>query len=86
MDGRFVRWDNPPLFNEGTVQKPNMIRHHVGCIWNCRCWGEPVIPEITYDSGDKVILGDAGWTKESREAALEARRRKMKLKGASSFK
>jgi len=45
MNGRFVRWDDPPLINEGSDKKPNMIAHHAGAIWNCRCWPDPVIPE-----------------------------------------
>lgn len=46
MNGRFIEWDKPPLINEGTLNKPNLIAHHAGCIWNCRCWAEPVIPGV----------------------------------------
>ena len=39
MEGRFVRWDTPPTLSDGTVT-------HAGAIYNCRCFPEPVLPEI----------------------------------------
>lgn len=45
MNGVFCRWDNPPLINEGSDKKPNMIAHHAGAIWRCRCWPDVQIPE-----------------------------------------
>ena len=38
MNGKYVRWDSPPKLSDGTVT-------HAGCIYNCRCYPEPVIPE-----------------------------------------
>ena len=46
MNGKFCRWDSPPLINEGTDEKPNMIAHGPGEIWNCRCFPEPILPDI----------------------------------------
>ena len=46
MEGKFVRWDDPPAINEGSEQKPNIIRHHAGAIWNCRCFASPQIPGL----------------------------------------
>jgi SPP1 gp7 family putative phage head morphogenesis protein len=40
MEGKFVRWDNPPLLKEGSKS----YRAHAGCIFNCRCYPEPIIP------------------------------------------
>jgi len=37
MAGRFVSWDKPPTL-DGLVG-------HAGCLPNCRCYPEPVIPE-----------------------------------------
>lgn len=37
MNGKFVRWDNPPTLSDGTTT-------HAGQIYNCRCYPEPVLP------------------------------------------
>lgn len=37
MDGRFVRWDSPPLTDMPTP-------YHAGCGPNCRCTAQPVLP------------------------------------------
>lgn len=42
MDGKFVRWDSPPTLREGNRE----YTFHAGCIFNCRCWAEPVPPEF----------------------------------------
>lgn len=39
MEGKFVRWDSPPTLSDGTTT-------HAGQIYNCRCYPEPVIPDI----------------------------------------
>jgi SPP1 gp7 family putative phage head morphogenesis protein len=39
LEGRFIRWDDPPTIDDG-------IQAHAGCIWNCRCYPEPVIPDV----------------------------------------
>lgn len=38
MEGKFIRWDSPPVIEAGV--RP----YHAGCIYNCRCYPEPVIP------------------------------------------
>lgn len=40
LEGKFFRWDDPPVAGE------NGERAHAGTIYNCRCWAEPVIPDI----------------------------------------
>ena len=40
LNGKFFKWDDPPIADEKSG-----IRAHAGCIWNCRCYPEPVIPE-----------------------------------------
>lgn len=40
LNGQFIRWDKPPIADKRTG-----TRAHAGCIWNCRCYPEPVIPE-----------------------------------------
>jgi SPP1 gp7 family putative phage head morphogenesis protein len=37
MDGREFKWSEPPTLSDGT-------KTHPGCIYNCRCYPEPVIP------------------------------------------
>lgn len=37
MNGKFVRWDEPPTLDN--------LTGHAGCLPNCRCYPEPVIPE-----------------------------------------
>lgn len=38
MNGKYVRWDEPPTLSDGTVT-------HAGQIYNCRCYPEPVIAD-----------------------------------------
>ena len=40
LNGVFVPWGKPPIADKRTG-----TRAHAGCIWNCRCYPEPVIPE-----------------------------------------
>lgn len=42
MEGRYVRWSEPPLLSDGT-------RTHAGQIYNCRCYAEPVFPERNHE-------------------------------------
>jgi len=42
MNGKIFRWDDPPEVDENG----RYMRHGPGEIWNCRCWAEPIIPEI----------------------------------------
>lgn len=39
MEGKYVRWDTPPKLSDGTTT-------HAGQIYNCRCYPEPVIPDL----------------------------------------
>lgn len=38
LNGRVFRWDDPPECDPGRHALP-------GAIWNCRCYGEPIIPD-----------------------------------------
>lgn len=40
LDGQFFAWNAPPIADKRTG-----TRAHPGCIWNCRCWAEPIIPD-----------------------------------------
>ncbi|WP_228146186.1 phage minor head protein [Acinetobacter sp. ANC 4648] len=40
LNGQFFKWSEPPIADERSG-----TRAHAGCIWNCRCYPEPVIPE-----------------------------------------
>ena len=39
MEGKVIRWDTPPTLSDGTVT-------HAGQIYNCRCYPEPIIPDL----------------------------------------
>jgi SPP1 gp7 family putative phage head morphogenesis protein len=39
LEGKTFKWDQPPECDKGHYALP-------GCIWNCRCFAEPVIPEF----------------------------------------
>lgn len=39
MEGKYVRWDTPPKLSDGTTT-------HARQIYNCRCYPEPVIPDL----------------------------------------
>lgn len=43
LDGTYQTWDNPPVCDVGRGGQP--LHAHAGCIFNCRCWSEPVWPE-----------------------------------------
>lgn len=40
LNGKYIRWDAPP------VASTDGSRAHAGQIYNCRCYPEPVIPEV----------------------------------------
>ena len=40
LNGKTFRWDSPPVADQRTG-----IRALPGCIWNCRCYAEPVLDE-----------------------------------------
>lgn len=37
MNGRTIAWDDPPVVDVGVPP------YHAGCIYNCRCYAEPII-------------------------------------------
>lgn len=40
LNGKIFRWDDPPVADEHSGTRANP-----GCIWNCRCFAEPIIPD-----------------------------------------
>jgi SPP1 gp7 family putative phage head morphogenesis protein len=40
LEGQLVKSDEPP------VAGSNGERAHAGCIYNCRCWMEPILPDV----------------------------------------
>ncbi len=40
LEGQFIPWGQPPIADKRTGR-----RAHAGCIYGCRCYPEPVIPE-----------------------------------------
>ncbi|WP_230623739.1 phage minor head protein [Chromobacterium violaceum] len=40
LNGKFIPWDQPPVADSRTG-----ARAHAGCIYGCRCYPEPVIPD-----------------------------------------
>lgn len=46
MEGQPVPWSTPPTFTEITKKgKAHTMKGHAGCLPNCRCWAEPVLPK-----------------------------------------
>lgn len=45
MANKVFKFSDPPPVNEGTPDKPRIMYHGPGEIWNCRCYAEPIIPE-----------------------------------------
>lgn len=48
LNGRFIRWDDPPLVD-------GKYRAHAGQIFNCRCYPEPVVPDVTPQKSSAVV-------------------------------
>lgn len=46
LDGKIFAWSDPPVCDEGKGGSP--VRAHPGCVWNCRCWAEPLFPKTEY--------------------------------------
>ena len=40
LDGKVFSWNDPPITDYGKGGTP--IRSHPGCVFNCRCWAEPI--------------------------------------------
>lgn len=40
LEGTYHTWDKPPIAG------PKGERAHPGCIYNCRCFAEPVLPDV----------------------------------------
>lgn len=40
MNGKYVRWDSPPKTD------PSLEPYHAGCGPNCRCYPDPVLPDL----------------------------------------
>jgi len=38
LNGKIFQWNNPPVADERSGE-----RAHPGCIWNCRCFAEPIL-------------------------------------------
>lgn len=38
MDGKVIAFDEAPILSDGT-------QTHAGCIYNCRCWVSPILPD-----------------------------------------
>lgn len=40
LEGKYIRWDDPPKTDKG------LDPYHAGCGPNCRCYAEPVLPDL----------------------------------------
>lgn len=45
LEGKTFRWDRPPVTGEDGE------RSHPGCIYNCRCYAEPILPDALFGIG-----------------------------------
>lgn len=44
LENKIFRWDDPPIAGS------NGEHANPGCIYNCRCWAEPILPDFITDS------------------------------------
>ena len=42
-NGQIFAWTDPPIAGVGRGGQP--VLAHAGCIYNCRCWAEPIFPD-----------------------------------------
>lgn len=47
LDGKIFAWNDPPVCDQGKGGTP--VRANPGCVWNCRCWAEPLFPKSEYE-------------------------------------
>ena len=45
LDGTIQSWNDPPVCDLGQGNQP--LHAHPGCIYNCRCWAEPIFDDET---------------------------------------
>jgi uncharacterized protein with gpF-like domain len=64
MEGKFVAWDKPPKLTDGTTG-------HAGEFPNCRCYPEPVIPELAEEQKKRDL--------EQREKQLSSFEKEHKI-------
>lgn len=64
LDGKYIRWDSPP-----TTDK---LVGHAGCLPNCRCTAEPVLPGETIEE----VKGLGRQTKPHARGAVNAAKRR----------
>ena len=57
MEGVLVNWNNPPSPEE-LDGLPSVGNYHAGCIWNCRCYAEPLIEVDDVHWPHKVYIGN----------------------------
>lgn len=41
LDGKMIAWNDPPVADKRTG-----ARAHAGCIYNCRCWANVIVPDL----------------------------------------
>jgi hypothetical protein len=41
MNGKVCEWASPPA----VIENGQVMHHHAGCIWNCRCWCEQLLTD-----------------------------------------
>lgn len=63
MEGVLVNWHNPPS-PEALAGEASVGNYHAGCIWNCRCYPEPILdiddvqwPAKVYYNGQIAKMG-----------------------------
>lgn len=39
LQGQVFKWDDPPI-----ADKRDAVKAHPGCVYNCRCFAEPILP------------------------------------------
>ena len=59
MNGVLIKWTDPPVPERLEGLKNSPAPYHAGCIWNCRCYAEPVVNLDYVKWPAKVYYGGA---------------------------
>jgi SPP1 gp7 family putative phage head morphogenesis protein len=88
MDRVIVFWDNPPSPEE-LIHVKSAGHYHAGCIWNCRCYAEPIIdlslinwPAKVYRYGAIRSMSRKEFERLLRPGPLEQKRFKLNTRKA----
>lgn len=57
MEGVLINWNDPPSPEKLANEEYQHGTYHAGCIWNCRCYSEPLVDVDLIQWPHKIYLG-----------------------------